>query len=336
MYHPRVSGTYHEMGNHYGTTLYKHGFRLPEQSREKQEFGRRSEKEVKRVFPEILDELHGFATAVHSSYDGAASFLLGIGAFKLEGACSEFASFNGSEMVFGRNYDFYYKFRKYTEAYATRPTDAYSSLGHSDIFIGREDGVNDKGLAVAISFVAPTKVAPGVNFALAARCVLDKCSNVGEAVKKLSTASFSTTNNYLLADKEGEIAVVEASPEKIRVRHPEPGHQYMVATNHFVHAEMVEVENRTKRDPDSAMRYDTIAKALELGKGKIDARTAQKVLSSHEGAVCSHHEGIQLGTLWSLTATLKHPQLYRAEGQPCKTKYQLDKRLSLVMPSKQH
>ncbi len=324
------------MGYRYGWILYKHGFRLPEQSEEKQEFGRRSEKEVKRFFPEILEELHGFATAVHASYDNMASFLLGIGAFKVEGGCSEFAAFNGSDVVFGRNYDFYYRFRKYTEAYVTRPRDAYSSLGHSDVFIGREDGVNEKGLAVAISFVAPTKVVPGVNFALAARCVLDKCSSVEEGVKKLSTTSFSTTNNYLLADEEGEIAVVEASPDKVRVRRPEPGHQYMVATNHFVHPEMVEVENKTKRDPDSTMRYDTIEKALELGKGKVDTRVARKVLSAHEGSVCSHLEEIQLGTLWSLTATLKHPQLYRAEGQPCKTKYQLDKRLSIVMTSRQH
>src|SRR6266849_7266162 len=109
MYHPRVSGSYYDMGYRYGGIIYKHGFRLPEQSREKQEFGRKSEKEVKRVFPEILDELRGFATAVHTSYDNLASFLLGVGAFKVEGACSEFAAFNGSDMVLGRNYDFYYK-----------------------------------------------------------------------------------------------------------------------------------------------------------------------------------------------------------------------------------
>ncbi len=128
---------------------------------------------------------------------------MSIGAFKVEGSCSEFAALNGSDIVFGRNYDSY-RYKEYTESYVTRPKDAYSSLGQSDIFIGREDGVNENGLAVAISFVAPAKVEPGVNFALAARCVLDKCASVDEAVKKLSATSFATANNYLLAVGTGK------------------------------------------------------------------------------------------------------------------------------------
>ncbi len=176
---------------------------------------------------------------------------MSIGAFKVEGSCSEFAALNGSDIVFGRNYDSY-RYKEYRESYVTRPKDAYSSLGQSDIFIGREDGVNENGLAVAISFVAPAKVEPGVNFALAARCVLDKCASVDEAVKKLSATSFATANNYLLADRDGKMAVVEASPERVRVRGPEPDTQYILATNHFVHPEMIEMEDRGKRDSDSA------------------------------------------------------------------------------------
>ncbi len=42
MYHPRVSGTYFEMGQRYGAGLHKHGFGFPELPRERIEFAFRS------------------------------------------------------------------------------------------------------------------------------------------------------------------------------------------------------------------------------------------------------------------------------------------------------
>lgn len=330
MHRPQVSGNYYEMGHIYGTDLYKCGFKLSEQPVEKLEFATRSEKEVQRIFPEVLDEIHGLAEACQASYENMLAFLLGIGTFTEEGGCSEFAAFNGTDIVFGRNYDFYYKFKDYTESYVTLPEDAYSSLGHSDIFVGREDGLNENGLAIAISFVGPISIDPGVNFPMAVRCILDKCANVEEAVKVLSNTSFSTTNNYLLADRDGNLAVVEASSGKVRVRRPEADQPYMVATNHFMHPDMLEMEENAKRDPTTAERYSVISTALEQHHGRVDAQAAQKILSSHDGSVCSHMDDIQLGTLWSVIATLRQPQLYRAEGNPCKMEYQLDQRLTLV------
>ena len=186
MFHPRVKGEYYEMGYRYGTILYKHGFRIPEQTIEKLSFGKRSKKEVKRVFPEILEEIQGFADACHAPYEHLTSLILSIGAFKVEPMCSAFATSNDSDVVFGRNYDFYYSFKKYTESYLTCPKDGYWSVGHSDIFVGREDGVNEKGLATAMTGVAEKIIKPGINFPLAIRCVLDKCASVEEGVKTLS------------------------------------------------------------------------------------------------------------------------------------------------------
>lgn len=131
--------------------MYKHGFRVPELSSEKLDFGRKSEKEVKQVFPEVLEEIQGFADACHASYKHLAAFILCIEPFILESMFSAFATFNGSDVVFARNYDFYYSFKKYTESYLTCPKDGYWSVGHSDIFVVREEGVNEKGLAVAMT-----------------------------------------------------------------------------------------------------------------------------------------------------------------------------------------
>ena len=328
MFHPRVKGTYYEMGHKYGSVLYKHGFRVLEQTAEKLDFGRKSEKEVRRVFPEILEEIQGFADGCHVSYEQLLALILSVGAFKVEPMCSAFASFNGSDVVFGRNYDFYYSFKRYIESYLTFPKEGYKSLGHSDIFIGREDGVNEKNLAVAMTGVAEKSIKPGVNFPLIVRRILDKCANVEEAIATLSNAHFSTTSNYLIADEKGNMAVVEASPDKARIRKPKEGVNFVVCTNHFLHADMLEIEDQKERCWDSVPRYTTIYDALKQHDGKIDVKTAQKILSNHSGYVCSHQKKIKLGTIWSVIATLKNPQIFRAEGHPCRAKYKLDNRLN--------
>ncbi len=331
MYHPTIRGTYYDMGLKYGTVLYKHGFRVTEQPAEKLEFGKKSEKEVRRVFPEILEEIKGFAEGCHAQYEHLAAFMMGIGAFKAEPMCSAFAAASGSDVVIGRNYDFFYSFKKFTESYLTLPEGGYTSLGHSDVFIGREDGINEKGLAIAITGVHGKTEKPGVSFCLATRATLDKCANVQEAVRLLTDTRPTAAFNFLLADKEGGMAVVEASPDRTRVRKPEKDESFVFCTNHFVHPEMQEMENlegRKASNWDTLPRYATMQNALKEHNGKTTVKHAQEILSNHTGYVCSHQEKIKLGTLWSIVATLKEPKILRAEGQPCRTRYKQDLRLN--------
>jgi predicted choloylglycine hydrolase len=316
------------MGFRYGSLLYKHGYRVSEMPRETLAFGKKCEKEVKRIFPDILDEIRGFADACHASYRHLASFIFSIGTLK-PAACSVFAVDNGFEVIFGRNYDFYYRFKRHSRSFLTEPSEGYCSVGNSDVFIGREDGVNEKGLAVAMTWVAPTRVEPGINFLLLTRCILDKCCNVKEALRILTEARHVAANNYLLADREGDMAVVEACAEKVGIRRPK--NDFIVCTNHFVHQGMISKEDHMERPSDSVMRYITIYKALEENAKGIDVKAAQKILSDHEGKVCSHINEIRLGTLWSLVAGLKQLKIFIAEGHPCRAKYREDMRLNKAL-----
>ena len=314
------------MGAKYGTALQKHGFKLPEIEEETVALGLKCQEEVARVFPEIYEEIHGVAETIKEPYENLAAFILTVGYGKPIG-CSSFASVNDSTVIFGRNYDFYYRYEKYCESYLTRPNGAYASLGNTDIFVGREDGVNEKGLAVSMHFVAARLGVPGINFPIAVRFTLDKCSNTAEAVNFLTRVKFLTANNYLIADRAGDLAVVEASPAGSRVRRPEADETFIVATNHFVHPEMRPFEDTAKRDPDSEMRYKTILGSLREVGGHVTEGIAKRILSNHDGRVCSHLDYIKLGTLWSQIVDLNRPTVLRAEGQPCKTKYRPDKRL---------
>ena len=330
MYHPRIKGSYYEMGRRRGAILYGHGFRVSAQPKEKLGFALRSEPVVRGVFPEILDEMRGFAEGCHASYEDMESFMMTIGAFKPQPMCSSFAAFNGSDVIFGRNYDFFYSFQKYTESYLTAPHHAFISLGHSDVFIGREDGINENGLAIAMTGVCEKKVKPGVSFVLAVRLVLDKCANVKEAAKSLLNMHASADANFLLADKSGDMIVAEVSPDKVVIRKPENDENFIVCTNHFVLPEMQQyedLERRNRENWDTIPRYNAISEGLRRAGTKMNFEGAQRIMSDHTGYVCSHKNNIKLGTLWSITASLKNLDVFRAEGNPCRTKYREDPRL---------
>jgi predicted choloylglycine hydrolase len=216
MYHPRLSGTYYKMGFKYGSILKRVGYKPPKFSEEKKKFAKECEKEVKRVFPEILEEFQGFAEGCGIPYDDLKTLILTIGAEK-HASCSIFAA-SLPNPILGRNYNFYYEYKRHAETCLTMPTNAYWSIGNSTIFIGKEDGLNETGLAIAMSTVRIRTFNPGINWFIAVRAVLDKCSSVADAKKFLLNVKFSVGNNYLLIDKSGDMCVVEASPFKVKVR----------------------------------------------------------------------------------------------------------------------
>ena len=332
MYHPRLRGSHYKMGHHYASLIYKHGFRisqLPKLSAKALDFGRRSEKIVSGYFPEILEEIKGFAAGCHGSYDFIVSFLLNIGIEKYQiPKCSAFAAFNGSDVFFGRNHDYSPAFKKFTESCLVSPEGGYSFIGQSDVFIGKCDGVNEKGLAIGTAFVAGKTPKPGVNFEIANRYVLEKCATVQESATALSKFQFSTSQNFLLTDKSGDMAVVEACSERIRIRKPENG-GFIVSTNNFLHSDMQKMEQNHDRNWfNSETRYRSIYDVLKQLNGDIDLLTVQRILSGHYGFVCQYDKSTSIDTLWSFASNLKELNILRAEGNPSKTKFKNDSRLS--------
>ena len=97
-----------------------------------------------------------------------------------------------------------------------------------------------------------------------------------------------------------------------------------------MHPDMRDLEKLEERPTDSMQRYEAINGRLQQLKEKAKTKDAQDILSDHPRLVCSHREESQLGTLWSIIATLKKPTVYRAEDHPCKTRYKMDRRLATV------
>lgn len=329
MYHPRLYGEFYDMGFKYGKLLYeKVDFVIPAISKKKMDFGLASYQELKVFYPEVIDEIKGFAKGINDKPEKLGAFLLSLGVFNPTGQCSVFAFKNKDSTVVGRNYDMLFDFKKFTESSLIAPKDKYAYISQSDVFIGRSDGINEKGLFVAMSFVNGTEFQTGVSFHFIVRKVLEDCENTHQAVALIRNARVSTANNFLLADKHGEIAVVESAPQKSYVRRPEKNESFIYITNAFESKAMQPYDHGGVAWSKSTERYNSLKNSLTSVK-EMDLEKAKEILS--DKCVCLNLKKEKFGTIWSVVANLNELNIERAENRPTIKNYKAEMRLDWWM-----
>lgn len=327
MLRTKLAGGYHEMGLRQGAALAEEGFSPPPAPPEKLRFARECGRAIRRYVPELLEELEGVAEG--GGFDRGPLEALAL-TLDAEPRCSAVAVSGGhtadGRTLFGRNYDFFASFGAFAAAYTTRPAGALASFGCSDVFLGREDGVNEAGLAVAMAYVGQREERPGIMFHLAARAVLDRCQNTGEAVSFLREVPHLRNTSFLLADAEGHLAVVEAGPDGTDVSRPEG---FAAITNHFRSGGTAPRENASKRPADSERRLDRVERWFERkSNGRPVAEgDVRALLADSEGGVCARYPEAAdaedpIVTLWSWTARLGTGAYALAEGSPDETSYE--------------
>lgn len=318
-----LEGSYEDIGHQQGTTLSNAGFSPDPLSTEKAAFVERCETIVRRYAPEVVEELHGFADAGHWDFDAIAATPLALG---WDAGCSVVAvagAHTTDRPLFARNYDFYRSYADFSEVYHTAPANRNASVGFSDHWTGRHDGINEHGLAIGHAFVPHDGLEPGIMFALAARVVLDRYTSTEDAVAFLEEIPHARNTNFLIADATGTIAIVEASPDQVRTRFPEDG--FGAITNHFQSSAMREFEG--VRDPASTSetRLDTLSTWVTESAGAIDVESLQQVCANAEGGVCSRSTDDAtdpIETLWSLTARLNPATVHVARGRPDRVEFE--------------
>jgi predicted choloylglycine hydrolase len=325
MYHPRLYGEFYEMGLKYGTLLReKANFVLPEINKQKTEFGLESYDELQKFYPEIIEEIKGFAKGINDTPENLGAFLTSLGIFDTSGQCSVFAFKNTDSVVVGRNYDMLFDFKKFTESSLIAPKNKYAYISQSDVFIGRSDGINEKGLSIAMSFVNGTIVQPGIGFHFIIRKVLENCETTQQAVDLIRNTKVASANNFLIADKTGDLAVVESAPQKKTVRREEKDEKYVFITNQFTSKAMIPFDAGGVEWSKSAERYDGLRTRLTLAKN-MDLQMAKEILS--DKCVCLDLRKEKFGTIWSVVGNLNTLKIERAEAKPRITNYKPETRL---------
>ena len=333
MYHPRLYGAFYDMGLKYGKLLYeKANFTIPPISEHKHAFGLASYELLKKDYPEAIEEIEGFAKGILDKPENLGAFLLSLGIFENTGQCSVFAFKNNDSVVVGRNYDMLFQFKKFTESSLIAPKDKYAYISQSDVFIGRSDGINEKGLLVAMSFVNGTEIQPGVSFHFLVKKVLENCKTTAQAIGLIQTSKVSSANNFLLADASGDLAVVESAPQQSVVRRPPHKEQFLNITNQFKSPSMTPFDKGGIEWSKSAERYNGLQQHLSA-IDHLDLEQAKAILSDR--CVCLDLKKEKFGTIWSVVAELKELRIERAEGKPKTTNYKPETRLDWWLKKKQ-
>lgn len=334
MYHGRFKGKHYNVGFKWGQLLLSHGKKLDfcptfELTNERYEFARQCVEEYEKFFPKILDEIKGIADGQGLPVETLQTMLFSMYCFEFDNRCTCLAFSTEDEIVFGRNSDFLVSLEKLYMNCIYHLTGSYSFNANTTAYVQMEDGVNECGFAAGLTFVYPWIRKPGLNAGMLIRYLLEKCKTTEEAIAELHRLPIASAQTITMADKLGNIAVVECNPEKIVVIKPELGEHFVATANNFNSFEMKEYRNPNIDDWRSDERYSTAYNALKGNQNSYTVEFADAVLSSKHGFMCQYDRKSGADTVWSVIYDLKRRQIWRVEGNPSRKKYKEDNRMKL-------
>ena len=151
-----------------------------------------------------------------------------------------------------------------------------------------------------------------------------------QAVSQLCNLPIVSNCNILLADKSGNMVVVECTPAIKKIREPEifHGERIVCTVNSFVSDEMKPYDDANGNDYDSHKRYKVVIDSFSSGQiGNHYIETTKQLLKGNYGFMCQYDNEPDFETVWSSIFDLENLAIYRAEGDPRKKRFVNDNRL---------
>ncbi len=348
MYHLRLKGNHYQMGVKRGAIFQKAGISFPfHLDRFQLKYGKESEKILKEFFPEVCEEMRGVSDTLDLDYLTFASWMLCMGCcmYNLDEnipveirGCTAFAFSKGGRLIYGRNNDLPPFLRDGSKSEIYAPTKGYRFNITTSSFINGEEGINEYGLAVAMTFVMTNleKIKPGFNSCFIVRYLLEKADSTQKAISLLMALPIASNCNILLADRVGHMVVVECTPDKKSIREAEIFHNGSIVctVNSFTSAKMKQYDDAHGNDYDSAKRYEVVINSFSNYINDDVVETTKKLLKGDYGFMCQYDKDLNFETVWSSIFDLDSLVIYRAEGDPRKKKFITDNRLHDIVKRK--
>lgn len=335
MYHGRFRGTHYEAGYRWGELLNKRGKILNncptyEVDKTRIQFGKECKEIIESYYPEIVQEVKGISHGNKVSFEYLCGMLFSMYCFEFDNKCTCFAINNEREILFCRNSDFLVNLEKLYMNCIYNLDNVYSFNGNTTAFVQMEDGVNEEGLAVGLTFVYPKLRKPGFNAGILARYILEKCKTTQEAIRALKILPIASQQTITIADKSGDIAVVECNCKKVVVIKPKLGENFVSTANDFNSKEMINYKNPQNLDDwRSYERYETTIKALADNNDCYSLDFAMNLLGGKYGFMCQYDRKTNADTVWSVIYDLKNKKIWRVEGNPGRKNFKEDTRFKI-------
>lgn len=207
----------------------------------------------------------------------------------------------------------------------TKVDGSYTHTGFSVSTFGRSEGLNEKGLCVAFaSCGTPIGNYPGMRkpavaglqFMVIVRAILEACKNIEEAVYAVKNMPVGTNMNLLLADANGEAALVGTYDGIKAVKKAEQ--DYLIATNHGLFPEIESLEPG-KLD-QSQLRYNVLENKFSVNGRRSVCEIKELLLTEFPEGVAIHNYKENFGTVHSVLFNLTDCQLEFSFGSPLQNK----------------
>lgn len=331
MYLTRFRGTPESIGKRTGAMLAKSGsdfFTLTELDDFQKKFGRRSQQILFSLFPDLCTETEHAAEAINMPRERLASWLMTMGCCYEPMGCTAFAFRFCGKTYYGRNNDLPPALRKVCQSALYLPERHNRFLMNTSSFINGEEGLNEHGLAAAMTFVPPFphEIKAGINSVFLVRILLEYCTCTQDALLLLKDLPIASACNILLADKSGFLAVAECSPQEVQIRKSDA---YVFAANHFYSEKMQPHSPLADGPYRSAERVKTCRTALANISGD-PTEFAQQLLAGRFGFMCTYRRAENFDTVWASVFCLNDLLVRRADGNPARAKFKTDARADLL------
>jgi predicted choloylglycine hydrolase len=342
MYHPRLSGNHYAMGQKMGNIFKRNNVQFPIRlDAFQKDFGRKSGALLKQHFPEAAAEIKGITDVTGYDNELFTSWMMCMGCCLYEDenpsevrGCTAFGFEHHGQLYYGRDNDLPPVLKKTSNSAYYQPEQKNRFILNTSSFINGEEGINQHGLVVAMTFVLPKldEIKPGFNSVFLVRYILENSNTVADGIETLQKLPIASSCNIFLMDKNGEMMVVECNPLAMHIRCPEKnrrGERFIVTVNHFSSEEMWQHDASDRNAYFSEARYQTAHRALMDIEDDDGVDYAMEILSGRYGFICQYEKSLNFETIWSSVFDIQKNKVYRAEGNPQKTKYVEDRRLIL-------
>jgi len=331
MYHGRFRGTHYDIGYKWGSLLKKNNKKILDNipyalSDDRTGFSHECVPYYQKYFPEILDEIKGIADGQNVHEERLQTVLFSMYCFMPSTHCSCFAVKNEHGLVLGRNSDFLTSIEKlYMNTIYNFSTASYSFNGNTTAFVEMEDGINQHGLAIGLTSVAPEQIQPGLNAGMQLRLFLETCRTIEEMIHLIKTLPSASSHTFIAADRLGDAALFECSPNELEIQKiDETG--FVCSTNMFNTPKMKPHNNLPEDNWYARERYQNIWDYLSKNSNTANFLQAQELLSGKHGFTCQYDRSTGKDTVWSTVYNLKDGAIYRVEGNPSRRSFKSDPR----------
>lgn len=334
MYHPIFNGSHYDIGYKWGSSLRSKGTLLLDNipfkiTKKHMDFGQSCLDAYNKHFPEIVEEINGIADGQNCDVNSLYAILFSMYCIMPCTNCSCFAAKTPEgKTIFGRNSDFLTCIEKlYLNTIYRFKNQSYSFNGNTTAFVQMEDGINQHGLAVGLTAVAPGHIQAGINAGMLLRLFLEKCQDTTQVLEMLESLPVATSQTFIIADAQNRAVLIELSPKAMEVVELNHQNTFICSTNMFNTNKMQPYNNLPEDNWQAKERYETMVNFFTKPQNEpfsVDA--AKQLLSGKHGFMCQYNRSTGKDTVWSVVYVPSESGIYRAEKNPGRTEFVLDTR----------